>query len=234
MVLSLVAMRRPCIPTATWLDQDSRNLVDRLMGYTVTLMPLLEEICALAEDIRRGNLGMKQRTYEDLSGESPFSSAQIGFERAQDLSARVTAWRPVPNRAVSSQASKSCLSQAYAWRSAALLYLYRLLNPPGSSPEADMVALGMACEVLAHLSAPPDELKGSLWPTFIAACELEGDDDRATAIDIFDGIYRSRKTATCLHTKRFTLDRVWKARDAGDDWNWMNLVQKYPGECIPI
>lgn len=234
MVLSLVGMRRPFIPTAAWLDQDSRNLVDRLMGYTATLMPLLEEVCALAEDIRCGNLGMNPGAYGDLSEENPVLSAQIYLERARDLSARITAWRPVPNRAVSSQISRSCLAQAYACRSAALLYLYRLLNPPGSSPDADRVALGMACEVLAHLSAPPEELKASLWPAFMAACELETADDRAVAIEVFDGIYRSRKTATCLHTKRFCIERVWKTRDAGGDWNWMNLVQRYPGECIPI
>lgn len=100
--------------------------------------------------------------------------------------------------------------------------------------ESDLDAFEMACEVMVHLKAPPEDLRLSTWPALIASCELKSEEDRAVAIDIFRGIYLVRKTGTSLQTKRFVTQRVWKARDAGDDWDWMTLSQRYPGECIPI
>ncbi|ROV90087.1 hypothetical protein VMCG_09754 [Cytospora schulzeri] len=51
-IISMVQLRRLTIPTSVWLDEEARRSADRLMGYTSTLMPLLEELCALAEDVR--------------------------------------------------------------------------------------------------------------------------------------------------------------------------------------
>lgn len=48
MIISLVHAHRPLIPTAVWLNEEARTSADRLMGYTTTLMPLLEELCILA------------------------------------------------------------------------------------------------------------------------------------------------------------------------------------------
>lgn len=52
MIISLVCCQRPRIPTSVWLDETAVTTADRLMGYTATLMPLLEELCALAEDVK--------------------------------------------------------------------------------------------------------------------------------------------------------------------------------------
>lgn len=52
MIISLVHLHRPMIPTSVWLDEAAQTTADRLMGYTAPLMPLLEELCALAEDIK--------------------------------------------------------------------------------------------------------------------------------------------------------------------------------------
>lgn len=52
MIVSLVHRHRPMIPTCVWLDETAQTSADRLMGYTATLMPLLEELCVLAEDIK--------------------------------------------------------------------------------------------------------------------------------------------------------------------------------------
>ncbi|OJJ50400.1 hypothetical protein ASPZODRAFT_149729 [Penicilliopsis zonata CBS 506.65] len=277
-VCSLVSMRRPQIPVAVWLDEACLQAADRVMGFTVTLMPLLEELCALAEDIREHrttlledalledtlledtlleDTSLEDTMFEDttiatatdttIATATHINTTSIDLETplvastgltiaatAADLALRIRAWQPVATYEVSVRVSRRCLLQAYASRAAALLYLHRLLHPAGSSAEADRIALGMACEVLAHLSAPADELRLSLWPAFVAACELVAADDRATVLDIFDGIYRVRFTATALRTRAFCVDRVWHARDTGQPWNWMDLVQQYPGECLPI
>jgi hypothetical protein len=112
--------------------------------------------------------------------------------------------------------------------------LHRLTQPAGSSPEADCEAFQMACEVMIHLNGEPDDLRLSTWPAFVASCELKSQEDRAVALGIFDAIYSSRKTGTAIQTKQFVVERVWEARDAGEDWNWMVLSRRYPKECLPI
>lgn len=52
MIISLIHGHRPQIPTAVWLNEEAKTCADRLMGYTTTLMPLLEELCILAESLR--------------------------------------------------------------------------------------------------------------------------------------------------------------------------------------
>lgn len=237
MICSLTLMRRPLIPSPVWLDQACEMTADRLMGFTVTLMPLLEELCVLASDIQeQGPLGQYFLLDSEPEMSSPMASCMENpfIQRAGDLALRLRMWYPTPDYTMSVSTARKCWVQAYAYRSAALLYLHRLIHPAESSYEADRVALGMACGVLAHLSAPARDLKLCTWPTFIAACELAASEDRTAVMQIFDGIYRLRNTVTTLRAKEFCVQRVWHARDNGLDWNWMNLVQQYPGECIPI
>lgn len=236
MILSLTHFHRPLIPTAVWLDEGCGQSADRLMGYTTTLMPLLTELCGIAEEIR-GVLGTKEIMHienplkSNADSSSEYNSLSL---RAADLRAQIDSWRPISPQGVPFRCSKKLLSHSYATRSAALLYLHRLFHPPGSSPGADQMALTMAHEVLVHTSGPPDELRLLLWPIFIAASELENGDERLTAVQMFDAICKGRNTATALRTKNFCIERVWEARNAGFEWNWMAMVDQYPGECVPI
>ena len=197
------------------------------MGLTATLMPTLEELCILAKEFRQYRGGSMTITWDDTENDL--------YLRADEIAFRVQTWHPLGKvESLSARTLKVFLLQAYALQAAALLYIHRLKYPAGISEEADRIALAKACEILAHLSAPPEELRMSTLPAFVAACEMSTENDRATAISIFDGIYLSRKTATTLRTKEFCIRRVWHARDCGMDWNWMNLVQQYPWECVPI
>ena len=85
-----------------------------------------------------------------------------------------------------------------------------------------------------HLSAMTDQLKTSLWPVLIAGTELTEEGDRKIVLGMFDEIVRQRKTVTSRRTRDFCVQRVWAARDAGLPWNWMDLVEIFPGECLPI
>ncbi|KAF7527541.1 hypothetical protein PCG10_002504 [Penicillium crustosum] len=75
-----------------------------------------------------------------------------------------------------------------------------------SSTEADMKALSIAYEVMAHISGSPQDIKLSLWPLFIAACELEKPEDRGHVTRLFDDICRARPIVTARRTKSFIVD----------------------------
>ncbi|KAK4938225.1 hypothetical protein LTR10_021298 [Elasticomyces elasticus] len=237
MMISLSQLRRNAIRTETWLDDTAKNNADRFMGYTATLMPLLEELCALAEDVHH-NLGITRRKRYELVDAtlSPLSLTTISMisQKAMNLQFRLRSWRPIFSQNISARTSRRLLAQAYATRAAASLMLHRLVNPAGSSEESDREAFEMACEIMAHLNGQPEDLRLSTFPALIATCELESEEDRAVAIEIFENIYKTRKTGTSLQTRDFVVHRVWKAKDAGEDWDWMILSRKYPGECVPI
>lgn len=135
---------------------------------------------------------------------------------------------------MSMQMSQKFLVHAYALRAAALLYLFRLFNRPVSSTEADVEALSMAYEVMAHISGSPQDIKLSLWPLFIAACELEKPEDRGHATRLFDDICRVRSTVTARRTKSFCVDQVWPTRDFGGNWDWMYLARLGSNALIPL
>lgn len=248
MVVSLIQQRRPLIPTAVWLDDDSLVSADRLMGYTTTLMPLLAELCGLAEDMRTyvppsSNLieGIEPSTVDpsnlniDSSPELELSFSYLDIlGRAEDIRQRLQAWRPTVPPGLPFRSSRKFLSQASAYRAGALLYLHRILNPPGCSPDSDWEASSKAHDILLHTTGPSDEVRMSLWPVFLASCEMQSKEDRAAVLEVFESISSHRKTVTVRSTKAFCVERIWKARDEGRDWNWMTLVQQYPEECLPI
>lgn len=323
MIISLIHLHRPMIPTSVWMDETAQTSVDRLMGYTATLMPLLEELCSLAEDIKtllRSEASQQPQEYEDVplpsdallypsdtsttdiaiqsdtASWSPRSHSHsphpychtvldsdctgdrnipspsyatpmtpllppilppiptgpdmlAGFaQRAENLRLRIQNWKPCIAHGLSFRNSRRYLSQAACYRSGALLYLFRLLNPPHryengrsipSPTTIDGEATARAHEVLMSTTVAAggpdrDEVKMLLWPVFLAACEMSAEEDRQMVLDILDAIMAQRRTVTAQRTKSFVLNRVWPARDEGQEWNWMVLAQQYPGECLPI
>ncbi|KAM0334519.1 hypothetical protein ACHAQA_001548 [Verticillium albo-atrum] len=290
LVVSLVHLRRPRVPTYVWLDLNDCAKADRLLGYTATLMPLLEELCILADDMRdqilhpgHGNQAIEPATsstspstatttspvseeishqiYPPPPGHPPSPCTELDLPsptstaaffpappspfllRASSLRHRLTAWSPPITDTLPFLTTRKFRAQAASYRAAALLYLHRLLHPPGPSsrdPEADTdardaEALHKAHDVLLYASGPPAaETKLLLWPVFLAACEMRGDEDRGAVREVLAAIAAHRRTVTVERTRRFVEGRVWRARDAGEEWNWMVLAQRWPGECLPI
>ncbi|CAK7268263.1 hypothetical protein SEPCBS119000_002971 [Sporothrix epigloea] len=146
-------------------------------------------------------------------------------EREAAIRAQLLMWRPIHDSSLSIQTSRSLLLHASAWRAAALLYLFRLFNRPGSSPDADQTALSMAYEIMMHINGPAEDVKLSLWPLFIAACELDQPEDRALATALFAEVCHARPTMTAHRTREFVVDHIWPAHDRGDVWDWMQLTQ---------
>ncbi|CAI7598889.1 unnamed protein product [Penicillium glandicola] len=236
LLISLSRMQRTKIEPSVWLDEYSMCHADRLMGLTTTLAPVLSRLSALAEDVQS-----IVNSYSIIGAEYTFIESDDLTVRRSDLAERETsiraqlvAWRPIRDCSMSIQMSRKFLLHAYALRAAALLYLFRLFNRPASSTEADMEALSMAYEVMAHISGSPQDIKLSLWPLFIAACELEMPEDRGHASQLFDDICHARPTVTARRTKSFCVDQVWPARDLGGNWDWMHLARLGSNAPIPL
>lgn len=155
-------------------------------------------------------------------------------EREASVRAQLLAWRPVNDTSLSLRASRKFLLHASAWRSAALLYLFRLFNRAGSAPAADNAAQGMAYEVMMHVSGQPEDTKLSLWPLFVAACEMDRPEDRDTATQLFDSVCHTRPLLTAIRTRALCTDHIWPARDRGDIWDWMYLARQSSYVYIPL
>jgi hypothetical protein len=240
MMISLARSHRPLIPCSAWLEDDYHQHADRFMGFTGSLMPLLAELGSLAEALRnQESVATLESTSElEFKTKEMIIHSNIErdtlFQRAMDLRARIEQWHPLTAQKVSFQSSRNLLFHAQAHKTAATLYLHRLLSPPGSSSIADQTALSIAHEVLMYISSMSDQLKTVLWPVLVAGSEVIDKDDRRIVLHMFDDIYRQRMTVTARRTKNFCVNRVWAARDSGVDWNWLDLAYQFPGECLPI
>lgn len=236
-MVSLSQCSRNAIPTRIWLDEYAQKNADKFMGYTTTLMPMLEELCALAADLNQKadteRAIANEQEHVELASQSVANISPVS-QYTHELRVKIQIWRPSIDYGVSACTSRRLLAHAYATKTAALLMLHRLFQPAGSSVDADKEAFQMACEVLVHLNGEPDDLRLSTWPAFIASCEMQSQEDRGIVIEIFNAIYSTRKTGTAIQTRDFVVNRVWQARDSGGDWNWMVLSKRYPGECVPI
>ncbi|KAK7210726.1 hypothetical protein V2G26_017904 [Clonostachys chloroleuca] len=236
LLLSLSRMQRTRINTSIWLDDYSRSHVDRLLGLTATLVPILTQLAALAEDVQyaitshSASAGMCILLYcEQMS----IKHSDLE-ERAASIRAQLLTWRPIQDSSLTTRTSRTLLLHAAAWRAAALLYLFRLFNRPGSSDNADGRALSMAYEIMTNISGPPDDIKLSLWPLFLAACEVEQPDDRDLAMQMFNDICSSRPILTARRTRSFCVDQIWPARDRGENWDWMQLVRSEDNLFTPL
>ncbi|KAJ5806401.1 fungal-specific transcription factor domain-containing protein [Penicillium pulvis] len=229
LLISLSRMQRTKIDPHIWLDEYSMSHADRLMGFTTTLAPILSKLSALAEDVsfaldNRFITDRKHNSEESMSDDVAIRYSNL-FEREATIRAQLMAWRPIRDSSMSIQVSQKFLLHAYAWRAAALLYLFRLFNRPGSSTKADTEALSMAYEIVAQISGSPQEIKLCLWPLFIAACEVEKPEDRLHVSRLFDDIHQARPMATTRRTKSFCVEQVWPARNSGANWDWMFLAR---------
>ncbi|VUC26929.1 unnamed protein product [Clonostachys rosea] len=236
LLLSLSRMQRTRINTSIWLDDYSRSHADRLLGLTATLIPILTQLAALAEDVQYAitDQCVGDDTYSLLNFDHvPLRRSDLE-ERAAAIRAQLLTWRPVHDPSLTMRTSRTLLLHAAAWRAAALLYLFRLFNRPGSSGNADAIALSMAYETMTNISGSPDDIKLSLWPLFLAACELEQPDDRDLAMQMFNDICSARPILTARRTKSFCVDQVWPARDRGENWDWMQLVRFEDNVFTPL
>jgi hypothetical protein len=102
-IISLTYCRRTQIPIDTWLDEECSQQPDRFMAYTGTMMPILADLCGLAEDIQnekstRNMFSNPLAISESLETTIAYlaSNNRIG-QRATELCERIKEWRPMSN-----------------------------------------------------------------------------------------------------------------------------------------
>lgn len=257
MIFGLTYRRRNLIPTSLWFDGDCFGTVDRFLGLTMSLMPLLEELCCLAEDIKKKN----QQQLQDIQPQKELCDSSLLFdddfyqsgssvaslssvygeiadndERVKDLQQRINMWRPSSNNGLSSFLEKrKYLLQAQAFRSAALLYLHRLCHPTGMSAEADSMALNMAYDILLSCHEDDADVRMILWPLFVSGCEVKSESDRQLVLGLLDRNHRARGTYTPLKATKFLVECLWPAVDSGSvRCDWMDLVEEFSGDFAPL
>ncbi|KAL2421591.1 hypothetical protein ABEF95_006818 [Exophiala dermatitidis] len=234
MMLALTRLHPPHIPTDYWVDDDCMRHADRFMGYTSTLMPLLAELSAFAGEVRRSLNETVDEGILNTACSTPFQHSPDVLNRAALLKSKIELWHPTVDTKLSFNSLRRFLLHANAYRAASLLYLHRILNPAGTSPPADETAVAMAYEVMVHTPAMEEDIRMSLWPVFLASCEVYNECDRITATKMLSAVCKGRKTITAMRTNSFVVNRVWAARDNGGDWDWMRLAQRYTQELLPI
>ncbi|KAK1714261.1 hypothetical protein BDP67DRAFT_554606 [Colletotrichum lupini] len=164
LVVSLIQLRRPRVPSYVWLENEAAK-PDRLLGYTVTLMPLLEELCTLAEEVRDqilqpafpntllgGGSATSPTSTEERGSSSPpicvDSWLDAGYSnlalRADSLRLRLESWKPTISDSLSFRSARKFRAQAACYRAGALLYLHRLFCLPGSEPGDHVAAQALA------------------------------------------------------------------------------------------
>ncbi|KGM92616.1 uncharacterized protein PADG_11066 [Paracoccidioides brasiliensis Pb18] len=107
-------------------------------------MPLLQKLRALAEDVRPiSSSDMAIPSSIIVQSQLSVSCEGSKLERTGSLQNRISCWRPFGIRNAPARSPREFLLQAkYTCRSAALLYLHRLLHPPGNSGAANATAFG--------------------------------------------------------------------------------------------
>jgi hypothetical protein len=243
-ILALTQQRRNLIPTTSWYDDECKTSVDRFLGLTMPLMPLLEELCAIAADMKlqRGCSGI----VDLIAGENHDATAARGLKeldsvsRLEYLKLEIYNWRPTVSsntRQVprSFLKSRKYLLQAHAFKLSALLYIHRLCYPVGVASDPDIDASNMAYEILLHCSGEQAEMGLLLWPIFVAACELKSLDDRKLNLELLERNYRCRGTSTSLQVKEFLEKYVWHAIDSETTgWSWLALVEMFSSDFAPL
>ncbi|CAK7210058.1 hypothetical protein SBRCBS47491_000642 [Sporothrix bragantina] len=227
-LLGLMYRRKNMLLTSLWFDSSYDGDIDRFLGLTMSLMPLLEELCGLAE---------KMKTVRNAK-----ESDEVLQEPLQNLYCRISAWHPSMHKRPSFLDTRKYLCQAHAFRAAALLYLHRLCHPPGSCHDADSAAVNLAYDVLLFCydsPGAPDSLHADVrmlhWPLFVTGCEMKTDVDRQLVLDLLRQNHHQRGTYTPLKTIDFLVEHLWPVVDAGSgNVNWMDLVEQFSSDFAPL
>lgn len=151
--MSLVNLRSFRVPTQVWLSYDEVSKADRLLGYTATLMPIMEDLCSLAEDLRHRILP------SDSDDSSPsFTTESLDYDKciqqAESLQQRLRSWEPPTMNLTSFKSGRKFQAQAASYRAGALLYLRQLVQHALSAPSASFLYEPPASSQLELLDDP--------------------------------------------------------------------------------
>ncbi|KAH8172486.1 cytochrome domain of cellobiose dehydrogenase domain-containing protein [Sarocladium implicatum] len=127
LIVSMVNLRRFRVPTHVWLNYDEVAKPDRLLGYTATLMPIMEDLCALAEELRHLILPSHHDENSPELTIEPVDYENL-VQRAESLRQRLRSWEPPTMNSTSFRSGRKFQAQAASYRAGGLLYLRQLMQ----------------------------------------------------------------------------------------------------------
>ncbi|TQW01811.1 Fungal transcriptional regulatory protein [Cordyceps javanica] len=204
-------------PTLRYRDIHSQDYVDRYVGISHSLLPLLHDVAELSFQLKME--GGK------VEGDS---AAPTQFEQVhRALEVKICSWMPEGRVGIGAGKFTSTelahmLCQAEGLRNAARLVLHRLRYTSGSQ---DNVAEAISSHILTSLKTTA-LVTGSIprcvdFPLIVACLELESKSERAeylsflSPISSYSSRFRERLSAI--------FDAAWEARQDGQSLYWYDL-----------
>lgn len=195
-------------------------LVDRFAGLCTTLLPILYDLCVLSYDTRKQEYSRNQSEGSDVFA---------------DIEKQVQSWTPnTPSNFLGTYSTSEVLimiTQARAYRRAALLIIHRLRHPFGVS---DDVAEAYAREILQDLAQCFSMLEGkttmpnTAFPLLLAMIEVS----REHVQEIIPKFLSLEPPAACSTKIIAFVHYIRSARESGFRGLWFDLVSQGPEICI--
>lgn len=209
-------------------DGDGSQAVDRYIGLCGSLLPHLFDICHLSYQLGRGASGKR--------GNAGYAERDL-----QTVGDAIQRWEPpipVPFVLRSTlDEVRVVKAQADVYRAAALVIVHRLRFGFGTRDEEARQLASAILEKVdriyrhhaspSHGAEPPFEYRLGL-PFLVAAAELEGDGDRALALERLGRVVSRKMYPNVSERIRQGLVSVWEARDWGYCGHWFDLVPSIP------
>ncbi|KAB8243342.1 hypothetical protein BDV35DRAFT_363142 [Aspergillus flavus] len=201
----------PMLKCQVW----SLGLVHRSAGICCQLLPILYKVCVVGSSLRMA---------------SPRTSSDSFIN---NLRADIECWEPcLPDQFSSTGKSKpeitTLLSQAYPYRTVALLILHRLQYPLGREDErAGTLAKAIAADLERCLSITGQCPPHAVLPLVMAGVEATCTSERERIHFLISRVRGAAFYPYVQHLREL-LAGVWISRDCGEDRNVFNLFDQYP------
>ena len=212
-------------PTLRYKTAPGEHYVDRYVGISQGLLPLLHDVAELS---------FKLKTESERLGEHP-AAVTLYEEAHRGLEQQILEWMPdIPVGFTDNFTSVEVahmLCQVEALRNAVLLVLYRLKYSFGTQ---DAVAKAISSHILALLKTTT-AATGAIprctdFPLIAACLELEGETERAHYLTSLSPI---SSYSTMFHERtRAIFDKTWQARRKGQSLYWCDLAGFIPDSTI--
>ncbi|GLI72170.1 hypothetical protein PoHVEF18_000340 [Penicillium ochrochloron] len=199
-----------------------RIIVDRYAGVCATLLPLLYDLCVCSHTMRTGVLNI---------GESPSGM----YEQLADIERVILDWKPPNTPEILLKHGQyevlAMMTQANAYRLAALLIIHRLRYPLGVEDETAQDLANSIFSIMSHFAESAAQETTALpvvFPLTMAMIEIEGPGEKLwERLSLYAVQSRS---ATRLQG---FIKQVRECRETGYEGLWFDLVDTQLHVAMP-
>jgi hypothetical protein len=195
------------------MPSTERIIVDRYAGVCATLLPLLYDLCACSHTMRTGVLG---------PGESPSGM----YEQLADIERVILDWKPPNNPEILLKHGQyevlAMMTQANAYRLAALLIIHRLRYPLGVEDETARDLANGIFAIISHFADSAAQETSALpvvFPLTMAMIEIEGPGE-----ELWERLSLFTVQSMSATRLRGFIKQVRACRETGYEGLWFDLV----------